>query len=116
MNQEVLKALLSKNGSEVDEALNGQEAVSMSLASRYDLIFMDCMMPKMDGYEATRSIRTNLQNPNTETPIIALTANDLKGDRTKCLEVGMDDYLTKPIMPASLSAILATWASKASAK
>jgi len=116
MNQEVLKALLSKNGSEVDEALNGQEAVSMSLASRYDLIFMDCMMPKMDGYEATRSIRTNLQNPNTKTPIIALTANDLKGDRTKCLEVGMDDYLTKPIMPASLSAILATWASKASAK
>ena len=116
MNQEVLKALLSKNGSEVDEALNGHEAVSMSLASRYELIFMDCMMPKMDGYETTRNIRTNIQNPNTETPIIALTANDLKGDRTKCLEAGMDDYLTKPIMPASLSVILATWASKASAK
>ncbi len=116
MNQEVLKALLSKNGSEVHEALNGQKAVSLSLASRYDLIFMDCMMPKMDGYEATRIIRNNLQNPNTKTPIIALTANDLKGDRTKCLEVGMDDYLTKPIMPASLAAILATWFSKVSAK
>ncbi len=116
MNQEVLKALLSKIGSEVHEALNGQEAVSKSLASRYDLIFMDCMMPIMDGYEATINIRNNIQNPNIETPIIALTANDLKGDRTRCLEVGMDDYLTKPIMPDSLTAILATWASKASAK
>jgi len=116
MNQEVLKALLSRNGSEVHEALNGQEAVSLSLYSNYDLIFMDCMMPKMDGYEATRKIRNNPQNPNSKTTIIALTANDLKGDRTKCLEVGMDDYLTKPIMPASLAAILATWASKVSAK
>lgn len=116
MNQEVLKALLSKNGSRVHEATNGREAVTLSSASHYDLIFMDCMMPGMDGYEATRAIRNNPHNPNTETPIIALTANDLKGDRTKCLEVGMDDYLTKPIMPDSLSTILATWISKEAIK
>jgi len=109
MNQEVLKALLSTKGHDVHEASNGRDAVKMSSVSRYDLIFMDCMMPEIDGYDATRMIRNSQHNPNVDTPIVALTANDLQGDRAKCLEAGMNDYLTKPVLPDSLSTILARW-------
>lgn len=116
MNQEVLKALLSKSGIQADEASSGREGIEMSLITKYALIFMDCMMPEIDGYEATRIIRDRPGSLNSNTPIIALTANDMEGDREKCLEAGMDDYLTKPVLPKSLSSVLAIWVSKVSAK
>ncbi len=116
MNQEVLKALLSKTGAQIDEATNGKEAIVMSSISRYDLIFMDCRMPEIDGYEATQAIRNHTGSQNKHTPIIALTANDMEGDREKCINAGMNDYLTKPILPESLSNVLVTWIRRESSK
>ena len=109
MNQEVLKAFLSKTNAQIDEAANGREAIAMASINQYDLIFMDCRMPEIDGYEATRIIRDHSARLNTKTPIIALTANDMEGDRERCLQAGMDDYLTKPILPEMLTAILDKW-------
>ncbi len=109
MNQEVLKALLSKTSAQIDEATNGREAIIMASINQYDLIFMDCRMPEIDGYEATRVIREHAGSLNKNTPIVALTANDMKGDRERCIQAGMDDYLTKPILPDELTDILDNW-------
>ena len=108
-NQEVMKAFLSSLAITPDEAFDGEEAVSMSQKNRYDLIFMDCLMPKLDGYEATQLIRSDSENPNATTPIIALTANEIEGDREHCLKIGMNDYLSKPIRPKELSTLLIEW-------
>lgn len=105
VNRKVATRLLSKLQLEVDIAVNGLEAVEKATDNNYDLILMDCQMPEMDGYEATRVLRER----GVQTPIIALTANALEGDREKCLACGMNDYLSKPIQADKLRATLAHW-------
>lgn len=91
-------------------ATNGIEAVELVSKNNYDIVFMDCMMPEMDGYEATRAIRSgHAGEDNVKTPIIALTANAMEGDKERCLEAGMSDYLTKPLRPKELAIIFDKW-------
>lgn len=104
VNQMVASGLLRKQGYAVSIASNGAEAVQMASAEYYDIILMDCLMPVMDGYEATRRIRTG--GPNRRTPIVALTASAMEGDRQRCLNSGMDLYLAKPLDPAELRKVL----------
>ncbi len=96
VNQKVAAGLLVKAGCVVDVAFNGQEGCTMAAALPYDLIFMDCYMPVMDGFEATRQIRDN-ESIFCRTPIVALTAGAMEQDRQKCLDAGMDAYLSKPL-------------------
>ncbi len=105
-NQEVAVKMLQKLGYRVDCVANGREAVNAVMAQRYDLVLMDCQMPEMDGFEATRVLRSM---NGDRMPIIALTANAMKGDREKCLGVGMDDYLTKPVKLHAMAAMLKRW-------
>jgi len=107
VNQRVAMTYLQKLGLDVDVANNGQIAVQKALAKRYDLIFMDCQMPVMTGYDATRNIRAQQQGERT--PIIALTAEGTSGERNTCLEVGMDDFLTKPLELERLVETLHRW-------
>ena len=102
VNQMVMRQLLSKYLCDVTVAQNGEEAVSKALSEHWDVILMDCQMPVMDGYEATRRIRA-AQTIYSEVPIIAMTANALQGDRERCLSCGMTDYLTKPVRKALLT-------------
>ncbi len=99
INQKIVVQLLTKKGWEVTSAVNGIQALEKSNETVFDLILMDVMMPEMDGFEATRQIRKNRDGKNMNTPIIALTANAMKGDREKCIEAGMNDYISKPIHP-----------------
>jgi PAS domain S-box-containing protein len=108
INQLVATAMLEQLGYRVDVANGGAEALQAVQSARYDVIFMDCLMPIMDGYEATDSIR-RLEGHERHTPIIALTASAMNGDRQRCLTAGMDDYLSKPIRPAALIEALARW-------
>jgi PAS domain S-box-containing protein len=109
-NQEVACAILRKIGCSVDVVDNGAATLTALATSDYDLILMDCEMPHMDGYEATRRIRnTEAGRRNARIPILALTADAMSGDRDKCLLAGMDDYLSKPVDPATLAAAIAKW-------
>ncbi|WLT31212.1 ATP-binding protein [Geothrix sp. PMB-07] len=108
VNQRLALAVLKKCGYEVDAVSNGLEALNAAMAHSYGLILMDCQMPEMDGYEATRRIRER-QVGRQRTPIVALTAHAMVGDREQCLECGMDDYLTKPLRPDALVATLNKW-------
>jgi signal transduction histidine kinase/HPt (histidine-containing phosphotransfer) domain-containing protein len=101
-NQKVIKRLLEKKGVTVTIVKNGQEAVTAVLAQSFDLILMDIQMPIMNGYEATRTLREK----EITTPIVALTANAMKGDDQKCLNAGCDDYLSKPINNGKLAHVL----------
>jgi PAS domain S-box-containing protein len=96
INQKVLRLLLERLGHRVDAVGDGAEAVRAFQLVPYDLVFMDCQMPELDGYEATRRIR-QLERGRRRTAILALTANVLNGERERCLEAGMDDYLAKPV-------------------
>ncbi len=111
VNQRVVMALLSKMGHTVTLAANGRAALAAiddSGDTRFDLILMDCQMPEMDGYEATREIRLREASlKRTPVPIIALTAHAMQSDRDRCLEAGMDDYLTKPVDPQKLRSAIA---------
>ena len=109
-NQQVAVSILKKLGLRADAVANGQEAIRSLESLPYDLVLMDVQMPEMDGYEATREIR----NPesyvlNHQIPVIAMTANAMKGDREKCHEAGMNDYLSKPVSPHELAAMLDRW-------
>ncbi len=107
INQRVATALLKKTGISVDVVADGEEAIAAVRDKDYTLILMDVQMPKMDGLTATGEIRNKLAK--TKIPIVAMTANAMKGDREKCLEAGMDDYLSKPIKPEELFSILEHW-------
>jgi CheY-like chemotaxis protein len=109
VNQKVIGTMLGKLGCRFQSAVNGQEAVEHYSANLYDLVVMDCQMPVMDGYEATRRIRELERESGRRTPILAMTANAMKGAREECLEAGMDDYLTKPLSLDALSKVLARW-------
>ena len=122
VNKKVAVKMLEKLGCRVNVTANGKEAVDMLESFPYDLVFMDCQMPEMDGYEATAAIRkweeenryseTENRKPKSEKriPIIAITANAMKGDREKCLEAGMDDYISKPVDVKKLAQALGKWA------
>jgi signal transduction histidine kinase/ActR/RegA family two-component response regulator len=105
VNQKMIEKMLERLGSSVEVADNGEDAVRMVERGNYDLVFMDCQMPRMDGYEATARIR-NLKGPSRLTPIIAMTAHAMAGDREKCLRAGMDDYLSKPIQKGAVLAMI----------
>ena len=102
VNQKLMKTIFINIGCVMDLAANGLEAVDKARSASYDIIFMDCQMPKMDGFEATREIRSDRASANCLTPIIAITAKALHGDREKCIEAGMNEYITKPIKPQAI--------------
>jgi len=106
VNQRLIVRLLEKAGHRVDVAGTGREAVEAARRNTYDLVLMDCLMPEMDGFEATRAIRAGEAGTDRHLPIVALTANAMQGDRDQCLAAGMDDYLTKPITKQALNAVL----------
>ena len=110
VNQMVATEYLERYGCTITPAGNGLEAVAQIKETRFDLIFMDCQMPEMDGFEATKEIRQWENNNNIKhTPITAFTANAMQGDKEKCLAAGMDDYISKPVSEISLENILKKW-------
>jgi len=110
VNQKVVGAFLKKMRVTVDSVNNGKEALVAINQQEYDLVFMDCHMPIMDGYQATQEIRRwEIKNDLPRLPIIAMTANVLPGDKSLCLEAGMDDYLAKPIQQQSIVDVIQKW-------
>ena len=109
VNQKIAMRLLEKAGLSADLAKNGREAVEAVQKARYDLILMDCQMPEMDGFEATTAIRKLEEATRKHTPIVALTANAMTGDRERCLDCGMDDYVSKPFDVKALQRLIAQW-------
>ena len=109
INSAVAEVVLGDRGLRTQVAHDGREAVEMVGANAYAAIFMDCQMPNMDGYEATRCIRAAENDQHT--PIIAMTAHAMPGDRERCLASGMDDYLSKPVKPEALDAAVERWLS-----
>jgi two-component system sensor histidine kinase/response regulator len=101
VNQKVAQRMLERMGCSVDVAKNGCEAVEKFSSGAYDAVMMDCQMPVMDGFEATREIRRH-QGPGSHCPIIAMTAGAMEGDRERCLGAGMDDYVAKPVVKSEL--------------
>jgi CheY-like chemotaxis protein len=108
VNQKVAKRMLEKAGCKIDIVGNGFEAIEAVESLPYDLVFMDCQMPEMDGFEATGEIRKQ-EVDGQRLPIIAMTANALAGDRQRCLQSGMDDYISKPVKAADLYAMIEKW-------
>jgi CheY-like chemotaxis protein len=108
VNQRLALRQLRKLGYYADAVSNGHEVLQALGTVRYDIILMDCQMPEMDGFEATAAIR---REPGLagRVPIVALTANAMQGDRERCLEVGMNDYVTKPVDVGRLAAALQRW-------
>ena len=113
VNQQVALAMLAKLGIQMALANDGKKAVEMVKDRDFDLVLMDCQMPVMDGYEATAAIRALPAGRGEQLPIIALTANAMQGDRQKCLEAGMDDFLSKPYSLSQLQTTLLRWLSAA---
>jgi PAS domain S-box-containing protein len=108
INQKVGTRVLAKLGCRVDVAGDGREAVQMYRNLPYDVVFMDCQMPEMDGYEATGEIR-RIESGEQRTPIVAMTANAMEGDRQRCLDSGMDDFVSKPIREERVREALERW-------
>jgi CheY-like chemotaxis protein len=112
VNQKVLLMQLSSLGYQVDVAANGQEAMDLLTVGPYDLILMDCQMPVKDGYQATEQIKNSPASAfvrGRHPIIVAITANAMQDDRQKCLDAGMDDYLSKPVPKEQLSALIEHW-------
>ena len=114
INRTVALGILANLGYSADVAVNGREAVELAGRRDYPVIFMDCLMPEMDGYAATAEIRRREQ-PGQHVPIIALTASALPEDRARCLDAGMDEHLAKPLIPADVARVLERWAAPAPA-
>jgi len=112
VNQEVGCAMIEAFGCRVVVASNGYEAIGRMESGMYDVVFMDCEMPVMDGFEATRIIREREKNGCGRTTIVALTAHDSDVDRIRCFEAGMDDHLSKPFLMRELSGMLEKWSNK----
>jgi PAS domain S-box-containing protein len=113
-NRQVCKAMLKRLGVEVDMVFNGREVLDALSRKSYKLVLMDCQMPEMDGFEATRRIRANeaaisSASPSSRVTVIALTANAMSEDREQCLAAGMDDYLSKPFSLDQLDSVLGRW-------
>ena len=100
--------MLERLGYEPVLVENGEEAVEAVRDGCFSAVLMDCQMPVLDGYEATQRIR-EMAGPVAQTPIIALTANAMDGDEMRCLTSGMDDYLSKPVVPKDLAEVLEKW-------
>src|SRR5262249_45233977 len=113
VNQKLAVRILERLGCQVELAVNGAVAVEMIAATEYDLVLMDCQMPELDGYEATRRIRAR-ERGLKRIPIVAMTANAMAGDREECLAAGMDDYVSKPVKPGEIAAALRRWAGSGS--
>jgi two-component system sensor histidine kinase/response regulator len=110
VNQEVAMAMLERLGYRADRVANGVEALEALGKADYDLVLMDCLMPEMDGYEATRSIREGRSGArNPRIPIIAVTADAMAGDRDRCFQTGMSDYISKPVELGKLAGMLEKW-------
>ncbi len=107
-NQKLALRMLDRLGYDAVLASDGEEALELVKKQEFAAVLMDCQMPNMDGYQATRAIR-KLPHPKCDLPIIALTANAMKGDEMRCLVAGMDDYLTKPVQPAQMAEKLDKW-------
>ncbi|NJN52096.1 MAG: response regulator [Gammaproteobacteria bacterium] len=110
VNQEVARELLAALGFDVSVASDGQSALQSFLAHKPDVVLMDCQMPVLDGYAATRAIRdAEVRSGARRTPIVALTGNALSGDRERCLASGMDDFIGKPFQTSELARVLNRW-------
>ena len=116
INQKVALRHLERIGYQADAAANGKEVLEALGRIPYDLIFMDVQMPEMDGFEATAAIRRKERETGGHIPIIAMTAHAMKGDRERCLEAGMDDYVSKPIQPQGLIEVIGRWIDKGELK
>ncbi|HTO94783.1 MAG TPA: response regulator, partial [Bacteroidota bacterium] len=108
-NQTVARLMLEKLGCSVSIAPNGREGVAAARTGDFDIVLMDCQMPVMDGFQASREIRA-AEERGTHIPVVAMTANAMQGEKEKCLAAGMDDYISKPIMLRSLEEALSRWA------
>jgi signal transduction histidine kinase/CheY-like chemotaxis protein len=108
INQKVIQRMIQKMGYRVDMVTNGREAIDALERLSYGMVFMDCQMPEMDGFEACREIRRK-EGSGPAIPIVALTANAMKGDREKCLAVGMNDYVSKPFRQEDLRTVIDRW-------
>jgi len=109
VNQKVALRQLESLGYKADVVANGQEVLDLLQQVRYDLILMDCQMPVMDGYEATRRLRQRERGSGHHTVVIAITANAMHEDRERCLQAGMDDYLSKPVLKEDLERVINYW-------
>jgi two-component system, sensor histidine kinase and response regulator len=109
VNQKVALAMLRKYDLQIDTAGNGAEALQALSSISYDLVFMDVQMPVMDGIEAVKQIRSGSGVLNSKVPVIAMTAHAFDEDRQRCLDAGMDDFLSKPVIPGALAETLERW-------
>ena len=114
VNQKVATRTLDKLGFRCEVANNGKEALAALERTRFDVVLMDCQMPEMDGFEATRRIRDGESGSERHLPVIAMTANAMAGDREACLQAGMDDYLAKPFNPSDLVSVIEKWTLRSS--
>jgi CheY-like chemotaxis protein len=111
VNQLVIVKMLEKFGIRVSTAFNGHEAIDIAQNKHFDLILMDCQMPEMDGFETTRWIRKQ-EGPNQQTPVVALTANVLATVKDRCIQAGMNDYVSKPVTRKKMAETLEQWIGK----
>jgi CheY-like chemotaxis protein len=111
VNRLVAVRVLERRGYHVHVVNDGREALQALATQRYDAVLMDCQMPDIDGYEATRELRRRERGTSLHTPVIAMTAHAMTGDRERCIAAGMDDYVTKPVRSQTLTDVLERWIS-----